>query len=112
LLDRLSESVDRQRAFHGGASHELRTPVTVARTAAQVTLSEPHRSEPEYREALDIVASQADRLTHVVDDMFLLALADVEGRPLLRRHLTWTRSSPSARAPQACSPNRAASASP
>ena len=69
------------------ASHELRTPVSVARTAAQVTLSEPHRSEPEYREALDIVASQAGRLTHVVDDMFLLALADVDGRPLVRRHL-------------------------
>jgi heavy metal sensor kinase len=87
LLDRLSESVDAQRRFMADASHELRTPVTVARTAAQVTLSEPHRSEPEYREALDIVASQADRLTRVVDDMFLLALADVEGRPLLRRHL-------------------------
>jgi signal transduction histidine kinase len=87
LLDRLSESVDAQRRFMADASHELRTPVTVARTAAQVTLSEPHRSEPEYREALDIVASQADRLTRVVDDMFLLALADVEGRTLLRRHL-------------------------
>jgi heavy metal sensor kinase len=87
LLDRLSESVDTQRRFMADASHELRTPVTVARTAAQVTLSEPHRSEPEYREALDIVVSQADRLSRVVDDMFLLALADVDGRPLLRRHL-------------------------
>jgi signal transduction histidine kinase len=87
LLDRLSESVDTQRRFMADASLELRTPVTVARTAAQVTLSEPHRSEPEYREALDIVASQADRLTRVVDDMFLLALADVDGRPLLPRHL-------------------------
>jgi signal transduction histidine kinase len=61
--------------------------VSVTRTAAQVTLSEAHRSEPEYREALDIVVSQTDRLTHVVDDMFLLALADVDGRPLVRRHL-------------------------
>jgi heavy metal sensor kinase len=87
LLDRLSESVGTQRRFMADASHELRTPVSVARTAAQVTLSAPHRSEPEYREALDIVASQADRLAHVVDDMFLLALADVDGRSLLRRHL-------------------------
>jgi heavy metal sensor kinase len=87
LLDRLSESVDVQRRFMADASHELRTPLTVTRTAAQVTLSEPHRSEAEYREALDIVASQADRLSRIVDDMFLLALADVDGRPLLRRHL-------------------------
>jgi heavy metal sensor kinase len=87
LLDRLSESVEAQRRFMTDASHELRTPVSVARTAAQVTLAAPHRTEPEYREALDIVASQADRLTRIVDDMFLLALVDVEGRPLLRRHL-------------------------
>lgn len=87
LLDRLSASVDAQRRFMADASHELRTPVSVTRTAAQVTLSEAHRSEPEYREALDIVVSQTDRLTHVVDDMFLLALADVDGRPLMRRHL-------------------------
>ena len=87
LLDRLSTSVNAQRRFMADASHELRTPVSVARTAAQVTLSAAHRSEPEYREALDIVASQTGRLTHVVDDMFLLALADVDGRPLVRRHL-------------------------
>ena len=87
LLDRLSKSVNAQRRFMADASHELRTPVSVARTAAQVTLSEAHRSEPEYREALDIVVSQTGRLTHVVDDMFLLALADVDGRPLVQRHL-------------------------
>jgi signal transduction histidine kinase len=87
LLDRLSESVDVQRRFMADASHELRTPVTVTRTAAQVTLSEPHRTEAEYREALDIVASQTERLTRIVDDMFLLALADADGRPVLRRHL-------------------------
>jgi signal transduction histidine kinase len=87
LLDRLSNSVNAQRRFMADASHELRTPVSVARTAAQVTLSEGHRSEAEYREALDIVVSQTGRLTHVVDDMFLLALADVDGRPLVPRHL-------------------------
>ena len=52
LLDRLSKSVNAQRRFMADASHELRTPVSVVRTAAQVTLSEAHRSEPEYREAL------------------------------------------------------------
>jgi signal transduction histidine kinase len=87
LLDRLAKSVNAQRRFMADASHELRTPVSVARTAAQVTLSEAHRSEAEYREALDIVVSQTGRLTHVVDDMFLLALADVDGRPLVQRHL-------------------------
>jgi two-component system OmpR family sensor kinase len=87
LLDRLSDVVQSQRRFMADASHELRTPVTIARTAAQVTLSAATRSEPEYREALDIISQQTDRLTHVVDDMFLLAVADVEGRPLVVRYL-------------------------
>ena len=86
LLDRLSDVVQAQRRFMADASHELRTPVTIARTAAQVTLAAP-RTEPEYREALDIISLQTDRLTHVVDDMFLLAVADVEGRPLILRYL-------------------------
>jgi signal transduction histidine kinase len=80
VLDRLSASVGVQRRFMTDASHELRTPVSVARTAAQVTLAAPNRTEAEYREALGIVASQTERLTRVVDDMFLLTLADVDGR--------------------------------
>ena len=80
LLDRLSESITSQRRFMADASHELRTPVTVARTAAQVTLSSPVRTESEYREALEIVEVQTGRLTQIVDDLFLLALTDVDGQ--------------------------------
>jgi heavy metal sensor kinase len=87
LLDRLSNVVQAQRRFMADASHELRTPVSVARTAAQVTLAATTRTEPEYREALEIISQQTARLTHVVDDMFLLAVADVEGRPLIVRYL-------------------------
>jgi heavy metal sensor kinase len=85
VLDRLSESITSQRRFMADASHELRTPLTVARTAAQVTLSASRRTEAEYREALEIVELQSSRLTHIVDDMFLLALADVEGQDVLMR---------------------------
>jgi heavy metal sensor kinase len=87
VLDRLSASVTLQRRFMTDASHELRTPVSVARTATEVTLSAPHRTEPEYREALSIVGSQTDRMTRIVDDMFLLALADVDGPKLRVRYL-------------------------
>jgi len=82
LIDRLSDAVHAQRRFMADASHELRTPVTVARTAAQVTLSGATRTEPEYREALGIVSLQMERLAHVVDDMFLLARAEAHSRPL------------------------------
>lgn len=81
LLERLAQSLDAQRTFMAEASHQLRTPISVVRTAAQVTLSRRGRTEAEYRESLDMVAKQAERLTKMVDDMFILALADAESRP-------------------------------
>jgi signal transduction histidine kinase len=54
----------------------------VTRTTAQVTLGQQQRSELEYRESLTIVAEQAERLTRMVDDMFLLARADAHARPI------------------------------
>lgn len=82
LLDRLVNTVHEQRRFMADASHELRTPVSIARTTAQVTLDRPARTEAEYKESLEIVAAQTRRLTRIVDDMFMLALADIDGRPI------------------------------
>src|SRR5262245_9133517 len=87
VLDRLSVVLRAQRRFMADASHELRTPVSVARTAAQVTLSTPTRTEAEYRDSLEVIATQMQRLTRVVDDMFTLALADLDARPLEPRDL-------------------------
>ena len=64
------------------ASHELRTPVSIARTAAQVTLGQQRRGEGENREALGVVAKQTSRLTRLVDDMLVLARADGGGYPV------------------------------
>jgi signal transduction histidine kinase len=47
-------------------------------------LQRPHRPEPEYREALDLVHEQARRLTRIVDDMFTLARADAGDQGLRR----------------------------
>lgn len=82
LLDRLAASLQQQRAFMADASHQLRTPVSVVRTAAQVMLAREGRSEDEYRDSLDVIARQTQKLTRMVDDMFVLALADAGARPL------------------------------
>jgi signal transduction histidine kinase len=58
------------------ASHELRTPVAILRTEAQVTLARPKRTEAEYRESAVVMADVAQRLARIVDDLFLLARAD------------------------------------
>lgn len=82
LLDRVAASLQQQRSFMADASHQLRTPVSVVRTAAQVMLTREGRSEEEYRDSLDVIARQAQKLTRMVDDMFTLALADADARPL------------------------------
>jgi heavy metal sensor kinase len=82
LLGRLEASLGQQRQFMADASHELRTPVTVTRTAATVALQQEHRDEADYRDALRIVEQQAARLSRVVDDMFTLARADAGSYPM------------------------------
>jgi heavy metal sensor kinase len=82
LLSRLEGSFDQQRQFMADSSHELRTPIYVAHTAAQVMLEKEGRSEDEYREALHVVDNQLKRLQHVVEDMFILARADSGAYPL------------------------------
>ena len=83
LLGRLDASLSQQRRFMADASHELRTPISVIRTAISVTLDHEREME-EYRDALTIMDDQVRRLTRVVTDMFTLARADAEKRPLVR----------------------------
>ena len=82
LLERLGHAFEQQRRFMADASHELRTPVSVAHTATEVTLEQPQRTESEYRDALEIIDGQLRRLKRVVEDMFLLARADSGAAPL------------------------------
>ena len=82
LLARLESSLIQQRQFMADASHELRTPVTTARTASSVALQQPRRDEAEYRETLDIIEQEMTRLSRIVDDMFTLARADAGSYPV------------------------------
>lgn len=82
LLARLEASLVQQRQFMADASHELRTPVTTARTAAAVALQQPTRDEADYRETLDIIEQETTRLSRIVDDMFTLARADAGSYPV------------------------------
>jgi signal transduction histidine kinase len=82
LVARLRAALQTQRQFMADASHELRTPVSVVRSAADVTLGRDHRDEGEYREALAMIGHEARRLGRLVEDMLVLARADAGGYPL------------------------------
>jgi heavy metal sensor kinase len=82
LLGRLDEAFDQQRQFVADASHELRTPVAIVSGEAQLALSRDDRSPQELRTALETIRGEADRLQHIVSDLFLLARADAR-EPML-----------------------------
>ena len=87
LVTRLRGALRTQRQFMADASHELRTPVSVIQSAADVTLARDGRGEADYREALAIARTEARRLGRLVDDMLVLARADAGGYPLRRVNL-------------------------
>jgi signal transduction histidine kinase len=87
VLDRLASALHGQRQFMADASHELRTPVSVVRTTAQVILTKDTRPEHEYRESMAIVEEQSTRLKRLVDAMFMLSRAEAQGIPVVREPL-------------------------
>jgi signal transduction histidine kinase len=87
LLARLESALSQQRQFMADASHELRTPVSIARTAIEVTLGRQGRPEDEYRDALGVVRDQTRRLSRIVENLFTLARTDVGGLSVERRPL-------------------------
>jgi len=76
------KALEAQRRFTADAAHELRTPVSVIRAAADVTLSRESRDECEYRDTLKIITGQARGLGRLVQNMLVLARADAGAYPL------------------------------
>jgi heavy metal sensor kinase len=76
LLARLDMSFEQQRRFMADASHELRTPIAIMRSEAEVALAEPETSNEELRQSIAIFKDETKRLTGIVEDLFMLARAD------------------------------------
>lgn len=76
MLTRLSQAIERERAFTADASHELRTPLTILR--AEVELARNRTRDPPQRAALASALEEADRLAGLIDDLLVLARADAD----------------------------------
>lgn len=76
MVDRLEHSFERQRQFVQDASHELRTPLAAIRTNIEVTEMDPDVSAEEYRDLVDTIRGQTDRLTRLSEDLLLLTRED------------------------------------
>ena len=79
----VERSIAYTRRFMADAAHELRTPIAVLRTKADVAL-QATRSPDEYADALRGMGHEATRLGRVVDDLLTLTRADAGERPVAR----------------------------
>jgi signal transduction histidine kinase len=73
MLARLDAAFAAQRQFVTDASHELRNPLAIIRTNADVALADPDASPDELRQTIATVKRAGDRMSLLVDDLLALA---------------------------------------
>lgn len=81
MLGRIETAFLRVTQFTADASHELRTPVSLIRTEAELALRRS-RGEEEYKESLRHILLEAERTTSLIEQLLALARAD-SGRETL-----------------------------
>ena len=72
LLERLEKSFDLQKMFVANVSHELKTPITNIIGEVEVAVSK-ERTSADYRNTLQSVLVEADRLNGIIRNFLLLA---------------------------------------
>jgi signal transduction histidine kinase len=87
LLERLQAAFQVQRRFMADASHQIRTPVTIALAASQVTTRDPNVSLTDCRESLQIIEHQMLQLRRTVEDMFFLSQTDTASLKIDRKEM-------------------------
>jgi signal transduction histidine kinase len=82
----IERSMEQMRRFMADAAHELRTPVTILRARAGVTLAQP-RDPGRDAAALQAIEQETRRLGEIVGDLLTLARADAGELPVARESL-------------------------
>jgi len=72
LLDRIENTIEREKQFTSDASHELRTPLAVIKGTLEVLIRKPRNTE-EYQQKINFCISEVDRINSLVDQLLLLA---------------------------------------
>ncbi len=75
MMSRLQASFQRVNQFTADASHELRTPIALIRSTAELSLRR-RRDEGEYRESLNQILQEAVRTTSLIENLLVLARVD------------------------------------
>ncbi len=84
-LKPVERSLEAQRLFAANASHELRTPLAVMKNDSEVTLRDKHASSSELRSALTSNIEEIQKMSHLVEDLLVLARSEHAQLPSVTR---------------------------
>lgn len=71
LLDRLENTIHREKQFTSDVSHELRTPLSIIKGTLEVLIRKPREIE-EYQEKINFCITEVDRINYLVEQLLLL----------------------------------------
>lgn len=75
LLQRIEDTIQRERQFTSDASHELRTPLASLRGTLEVLIRKP-RTKLEYEEKVNYSLNEIDKMSSTIEQLLLLARMD------------------------------------
>ncbi|HEV2731195.1 MAG TPA: histidine kinase dimerization/phospho-acceptor domain-containing protein, partial [Terriglobales bacterium] len=89
MLERIEKAFLRTTQFTADASHELRTPIALMRTEAEIALRRS-RDGDAYREALQHILRETERTAALIEDLLALARTDSGSELLTLRPIELT----------------------
>ncbi len=75
LLNRLEDTLEREKQFTSDASHELRTPLSAIKGTLEVLIRKP-RSVEQYQEKIIFCINEVNRIADLIEQLLMLARFD------------------------------------
>lgn len=76
MIGQIEGSIQQIRQFSADASHELRTPLTILKGEVEIALRQAQTVE-EFKQTLVSSLEEIDRMSRIVEDLFLLSKGDL-----------------------------------
>ncbi|RYG71883.1 HAMP domain-containing histidine kinase [Lentibacillus lipolyticus] len=73
MINHLKENFEKQEMFVSDASHELKTPISIIKSYAQLLKRRGYTDQNLLNESVEAINSEADRMQKLVEQMLLLA---------------------------------------
>jgi len=75
MLDKLENSIKKERQFASDASHELRTPIAIITTQTEEAL-EGRLGVQEYKEAIETIRDESKKMSHIISQLLMIYRSD------------------------------------